>query len=116
MGVFLNTQNTMATQNTGFARMKALTVTKGDYTHTYYITGSFVDPDSQRQYQAIDDSTFAQMSEDDFAQRRDDFIHYVCYTEDGLGDQCPNIAQGSVMWDPSTCPITLQKEQEQWAE
>jgi hypothetical protein len=88
--------------------MKTLTVTKGDYTRSYDITMQFTDPVSQIQYAAIVDDAFAQLDSNIFNQRLEGFINYVCSLEQGLSQDCPDIARGSVVWDPDACPITLQ--------
>lgn len=102
----------MANQNTGFARMKKLTVTKGEYSQDYYITAAFHNPHDDTDIPAITDEAFALLDDADYNARLDAFIHYVCYTEEGLGDECPGIANGAVVWDPVTCPVTVTRNNE----
>ena len=98
----------MAIQNTGYARMKTLTVTQGSYTHDYIITADFATPRGVT-FAAISDSAFAQLSEYDYHLRLAAFQEYVFDQEPGLSDDCPDLAPGSVVFDPETCPITLQQ-------
>ena len=99
----------MATQNTGYARMKTLTVTQGAYTHSYDITAGFATPGNTT-YPAITDAEFAQLDENSYNARRSAFIEYVYSQEPGLADDCPDLEMGSVVYDPDTCPVTLQAQ------
>lgn len=99
----------MAKQNTGYARMKTLTVVQGAYTHSYDITSGFASP-SGTTYAALTLEAFALLSEEDYSARRAAFIEYVCAQEPGLADDCPSLENGSVVFDPDTCPITLQTD------
>ncbi|MBQ5959001.1 MAG: hypothetical protein IJL44_07445 [Bacteroidales bacterium] len=100
----------MAYQNTGYARNKTLTVTKGDYTHSYNITDSFV-VQGGRSYSALSNQAFARLSPGDYNQRLADFITYVCMLEDGLAQDCPDLTTGSVIYDPDSCPVPTQEEE-----
>ena len=94
----------MAYQNTGYARNKTLTVTKGDYSHSYSITAGFTAP-NENNYKALSDDEFAKLTSAEYEQRRADFIAYVCALEDGLATDCPDLTTGSVIYDPVSCPI-----------
>lgn len=100
----------MAQQNTGYARMTALTVVKGDYSHTYNILDAF--PFDGQTEPAITTSVFAQLEETDYSIRMYRFLEYVRSQEAGLADDCPDLEHGSVVFDPATCPVTLQTEEE----
>mgnify|MGYP007101848429 CR=1 FL=1 len=106
----------MARQNTGYARMKVLTVTKGDYTQSYDITQPWTDPTSNNYPMSVTADTIADLDDGDYEELRDRFIAYVCSMEPGLSTDCPDLTEGSVVWDPQTCPITLETADEQWAE
>lgn len=94
----------MAFQNTGYARNKTLTVTKGDYSHSYNITDGFTAPIGGS-YRAISNEAFARLTDGEYEQRRSDFIAYVCMLEEGLQSDCPDLTTGSVVYDPVSCPI-----------
>ena len=99
----------MAKQNTGYARMKTLTVTQGSYTHSYNITDTFATPRGVV-YQTLTNTEFAQLSEEDYSQRLLAFQEYVYDQETGLSDDCPDLTPGSMVFDPDTCPINLQEQ------
>lgn len=94
----------MSYQNTGYARNKTLTVTKGDYTQDYNICDAFTAPGGKA-YGQLSNSAFARLSAAEYGRRRTDFIAYVYSLEDGLQSDCPNLADGSVVYDPVSCPI-----------
>ena len=96
----------MAQQNTGYARMKTLTVTKGDYTHSYNVTDAFV-VNNVNNY-SMTDAEFGLLSDEDYTIRMNLFLSYVFSQEQGLEGDCPDIRNGSLVWDPTTCPLTIQ--------
>jgi hypothetical protein len=100
----------MSYQNTGYARNKTLIVTKGDYTQSYNICAAFTAPGGKA-YNQLSDSDFARLRTGEYEQRRSDFIAYVYSLEDGLQNDCPNLATGSVVYDPVSCPIEQQADQ-----
>lgn len=99
----------MAYQNTGYARNKTLTVTKGDYTHSYNITDSFA-VSGGRSYNALNNQAFARLSPAEYNQRLQDFVAYVYMLEDGLQQDCPDLTTGSVIYDPDSCPVPSENE------
>ena len=94
----------MAYKNTGYARNKTLTVTKGDYSQSYNITTGFTAP-NETVYKSLSDDEFAKLTTAEYERRRTDFIAYVCALEDGLSTDCPDLTTGSVIYDPASCPI-----------
>lgn len=96
----------MAYQNTGYARNKTLTVTKGDYSQSYNLCGSFSAP-TGRNYDPITDEQFARLPAGEYESRRADFIEYVYSREDGLESDCPDLARGSVVYDPEHCALSV---------
>ena len=96
----------MAYINTGYARNKTLTVTKGTYSQRYDICTGFTW--SGRTYASLSDEGFAQLSDADYEQRRAAFIAYVYSLEDGLQTDCPDLTQGSVEYDTVLCPLPNQ--------
>lgn len=94
----------MAYQNTGYARNKTITVTKGDYSQSYNITDSFT-ATGGKSYPALSNDAFARLSPGEYEQRRSDFIAYVYMLEEGLQTDCPDLTTGSVVYDPVSCPI-----------
>lgn len=101
----------MATQNTGYARMKVITVTRGDYTQSYDITSTWTDPQDGHVYDIITDSVLAELEDNDYNLLLEAFLRYVCSQEPGLEAECPDLTTGSVVWDPLSCPVTVQPEQ-----
>lgn len=97
----------MARQNTGYARMKTLTVTKGDYSKSYNITDAFT-PLGGQTYPALTDSQFAELEQSQYSARLEAFLFNVCSLEPGLESDCPGLIDGAVVWDPMTCPLTIQ--------
>lgn len=96
----------MAYHNTGYARKKTLNVSKGDYSQTYNLCAAFTAPGvGGTSYSALSDDDFAKLSDADYEARRKDFIDYVCSEESGLDTDCPDLTQGSVVYDPVSCPL-----------
>lgn len=97
----------MAYNNTGYARKKILTVSKGSYTQSYNICNSFTAPGSGgNSYQALSNDEFSRLADAEYEQRLEDFIDYVCSLEDGLATDCPDLTDGSVVYDPVSCPLS----------
>lgn len=95
----------MAYTNNGYARNTVLTVAKGDYSHDYSLLDDFEAPGGNV-YSKITAEEFAQIDDNKYEERRDDFILYVCSLEDGLADDCPDMTEGSVEYDTIVCPLT----------
>ena len=102
----------MAQQNTGYARMKTLTVIKGDYTHSYSITGGFTDLNGNP-VMSLTDTQFAQLSEEAYNMLLDQFIEYVKGQEPGLANDCPDLRNGAMVFDTVSCPLTFQANEEE---
>jgi hypothetical protein len=94
----------MAYHNTGYARKKTLTVTKGSYTQSYDLCAAFTSPKGNV-YTALSNDAFARLSDPEYEARRADFIDYVYELEDGLETDCPDLTVGSVVYDPTSCPL-----------
>ena len=94
----------MAYVNTGDARNKTLTVTKGNYSQDYDLCAGFTAPDSTV-YPSLSDEGFSRLSRSDYERRLQAFIEYVCSIEDGLATDCPDMTVGSVIYDPIACPL-----------
>lgn len=90
--------------NTGYARYKTLTVTKGTYTQDYDMCAGFTIHGTT--HLSLSDDGFAQLSDADYEQRLADFIDYVYSLEEGLATDCPDMADGSVEYNTTTCPIS----------
>lgn len=95
----------MSYQNTGYARNKTLTVTKGDYSHSYNICDAFNAPGGKA-YGQLSNSDFARLPAGEYEQRRAAFIEYVYSLEEGLQSDCPDLTTGSVVYDPVSCPLS----------
>lgn len=95
----------MAYHHTGYARKKLLTISKGDYTQEYNICAAFTAPGGTA-YTALSNDSFARLSDAEYEQRRDDFIAYVYSQETGLAADCPDMTEGSVVYDTVACPLT----------
>lgn len=95
----------MSYVNTGYARNKSLTVTKGSYTHTYDIAAGFTH--SGTTYQSLSNQGFAQLSQGDYERRLQDFVDYVFSLESGLSTDCPNLIQGAYEYNTALCPVLL---------
>lgn len=96
----------MAYNYTGYARKKLLTVTKGDYSHTYNICTGFTSTNgNSRIYASLSNDEFARLSDAEYEQRLNDFLAYVCSLEPGLQADCPELAEGSVVYDVTACPL-----------
>ena len=59
----------MAYQNTGYARNKTLTLTKGVYEQSYTITDSFTDPSNSAEYEALSNQDFQRLTEEEYLIR-----------------------------------------------
>ncbi len=93
----------MAYHNTGYARRKILTVTKGDYNQEYNICSGFTVGGTS--YLALSDDEFARLTDAQYEARRTAFITYVYSQEDGLQSDCPDLTLDSVIYDPVSCPL-----------
>lgn len=102
----------MAYQNTGYARNKTLTVTKGAYEQSYTITNSFTDPSDSTEYEALTNQAFQRLTETEYQIRLQAFIRYVYSLENGLQTDCPDLTRGSVEYNPTMCPIPVHVESE----
>lgn len=101
----------MAYHNTGYARRKILTVTKGDYNQEYNICAGFTGTSGATdpvQYPALSDDAFARLTDAEYNARLAAFCNYVYGQEDGLQADCPDLTQGSVVYDPVSCPLPVQ--------
>ena len=97
----------MAYQNTGYARNKTLTVSKGDYSHSYDLCAGFYAPGQDKPYLSLSDEGFAQLTDEQYQERLADFIRYVYSLEEGLEADCPDLTRGSVVYDPVSCPLPI---------
>lgn len=93
----------MAYINTGYARYKTLVITKGQISASYEITASFTYGGTT--YTALTNDQFALLSDRDYEARRTAFINYVYSQHAGLQSDCPDMTQGSVVYDVTLCPI-----------
>lgn len=93
----------MAYHNTGYARRKILTVTKGSYSQEYNICAAFTL--GNESYPALSDAEFAQLNKTEYEERRRAFCEYVYGEEDGLQDDCPDLTLNSVIYDTTSCPL-----------
>lgn len=100
----------MAYQNTGYARNTKLTVTKGDYSQDYDITERFTDPSNATDYDSLTPQAFQRLTEAEYQIRLQAFIRYVYSLEDGLQNDCPDLTAGSVVWNPTMCPVPAQEQ------
>lgn len=98
----------MGYQNTGYARKKTLTITKGSTTTTYNITASFTYGGTT--YPLLSDDQFAKLSNADYEARRTAFINYVYGLHSGLQTDCPDLTVGSVEYNTVACPLTQQND------
>lgn len=95
----------MVYQNTGKARNKIITITKGDASQNYSITNSFMDPNNTgTRYSALADSEFARLTDAEYQDRLDAFCRYVYSLNDGLQSDCPNLKTGAEFYSLS-CPV-----------
>ena len=102
----------MSYVNTGYARNKTLTVTKGSYSHDYDLSAGFTSTGGTV-YPSLSDDGFAQLSDTDYETRLREFIDYVCSLEAGLSTDCPNMELGNVVYDPVSCPLPTPVEREE---
>jgi hypothetical protein len=103
----------MAYQNTGYARNKTLTITKGIYEQSYTITDGFIDPSNSAEHEALTHQDFQRLTEEDYQIRLQAFIRYVYSLENGLQTDCPNLTSGSVVYDTVSCPVPMPDQAEE---
>lgn len=96
----------MAYYNTGYARRKILTITKGDYNQQYNICSGFID--GGKTYPSLSDDEFARLTDAEYNDRLAAFCNYVYGQENGLQADCPDLTQGSIVYDPVSCPLPVQ--------
>ena len=105
----------MAYLTNGFARNRKLTVSKGNDSHDFYITDGFTDPSNATDYAALTTSEFQRLPEAEYQIRLQAFIRHV-YAQpglEGLQTDCPDLTQGSVVWNPTMCPVAAQEQTEE---
>ena len=95
----------MAYVNTGYARNKTLTVTKGLYSRSYDLCSEITPVEGGRVFPSISDDGLSKLSKDNYNQRLEEFIRYVYSLESGLQSDCPNMSVGSVVYNTTLCPI-----------
>lgn len=96
----------MAYINTGYARNKTLTVTKGLYSQKYDLCTGFTPVGAEKPYPSISDEGLATLSDEAYERRLLDFIQYVYSLEAGLQTDCPDMTVGSVVYDTVLCPLS----------
>lgn len=96
----------MAYINTGYARNKTLTVTKGLYSQEYDLCTGFTPVGAEKPYPSISDEGLATLSDEAYERRLLDFIQYVYSLEAGLQTDCPDMTVGSVVYDTVLCPLS----------
>lgn len=104
----------MSYYNTGQARNKTLTVTKGETPHTYDLCAAFPDPQDP-EWPALTDDEFRRLSSEEFDARLAAFCEHVYSLpeNEGLRADCPNLAQGCVIWSSIMCPLPTAQQQEE---
>lgn len=93
----------MAYVNTGYTRRKKLTITKGTYTKSYFITHGFIYNGTT--YPSLSDQGFARLSNAEYDARLRAFISRVYLQENGLQTDCPDMTIGSTSYNTSLCPL-----------
>ena len=102
----------MSYRYTGYARRKTLTITRdGDADREFLLTDAFTDPTTATAFAAISDRELALLDDTDYYTRRDAFINYVYAQVQGLQADCPDLTQGSVDYDPVSCPLNVVIDQ-----
>lgn len=99
-------------RNTGTARMKTLTITRGDNSNVYDITESFSYGDTE--YGTVTDEEFAQMTENAYLTRLEAFVQWVYSLNDGLSADCPDLTTGAYVYDESVCPLSPTPAKYEW--
>ena len=94
----------MAYENTGYARKKTITITKGSAVNTYQITAQF--SYNNTLYPALTDDEFAKMSNSDYETRRTAFVNYLYGLHSGLQTDCPDLTINSVEHNTISCPLS----------
>lgn len=94
----------MAYENTGYARKKTITITKGSTVNTYQITEKF--SYNSKLYPALTDDAFAKLSNSDYETRRKEFINYLYGLHSGLQTDCPDLTINSVELNTIYCPLS----------
>lgn len=93
----------MAYENTGYARKKTITITKGSTVNTYQITEEF---SYNSRFTALTDDEFAKLSNSDYETRREEFINYLYGLHSGLQTDCPDLTINSVELNTISCPLS----------
>ncbi len=106
----------MSYYTTGQARNKTLTVTKGETQTAYDLCASFTDPtDATVTWPQLTDDEFRRLGTEEFEARLAAFCEHVYGLPEnaGLRADCPNLAQGCVVWNPRMCPLPTAQQQQQ---
>ena len=99
----------MAYQNTGYARNKTLIIYKGEDSWPYQITDSFTDPSNSAAFEALTDQEFQRLTDAEYQVRLQAFARHVYFERDGLQADCPDLTLGSVVYNPTQCPVPAQE-------
>ncbi|MCQ2319443.1 MAG: hypothetical protein MJZ90_11085 [Bacteroidales bacterium] len=94
----------MAYTNTGYARKKTITITKGSAVNTHSITASFTF--GSKNYPALTDDAFAKLSVSDYETRLTAFIKHLYSLYEGLETDCPDLTINTVTYEPQMCPLS----------
>lgn len=87
---------------TGYARNTTLTISRGDDTPVQY---SILDAIPGTDHTALTALEFSLLDEAQFRERLQAFIARVCSLHPGLADDCPDIEEGAVVYDPTHCTL-----------
>lgn len=94
----------MAYENTGYARKKTITITKGSTVNTYSITASF--SYNKTLYPSLTDDEFAKLSNSDYEARLTAFVKHLYSLYEGLEADCPDLTIDTVTYEPQMCPLS----------
>lgn len=98
--------------NTGYARMKNLTITRGSDSSTYSFLAQF--SYNGTTYQSITDEQLQKMTRPTYLNRLQSFVYYIYSINDGLQTDCPDMTQGAELYNVDWCPLTEPFPEYEW--
>jgi len=98
--------------NNGYARMKTLTISRGEDSSIYSFVSQFVY--NSTTYPSLTDEQLQKMDRTSYIDRLRSFVNYIYSINEGLQSDCPYMAQGAEIYNTDWCPITGPSSEYNW--
>ena len=99
----------MSYNYTGQARNTTVNIIRGDEATSHDLRAAFDDPQGQ-QWPQLTDTEFQRLTAEEFAARLQAFCDTLYAAYPGLQADCPDLASGCIVWNPTMCPLPIAPE------